>query len=314
MGLRNREDSRYLPKISVITPSLNQGAFIEQTIRSVLDQGYPNVEYIIIDGGSSDGSVDIIRKYADRLAYWCSGRDRGQTDAINKGLSHATGDIVAYLCSDDQYLPGAFNTVVETFSRFPEKSWLSGSCRYFQLDGSEHIWSPQPPPEDRVQLVCGPWGLPQPANFWRRELFLTHGVFRDDLDYVMDTEFQVRLALAGEIPVIVHRELAYSVLHPNCKSVKAEHMQLQEQSFFLDFFWDQLTREEQGCGRVEICFREYGVAARLGRPRALQYLLYLKGLVKALGISPKWALRRLQRVLRRRVGKYSSVAPLNLHH
>ncbi len=314
MGTKSYKVLGRPPKISIITPSLNQGPFIERTILSVLEQGYSNLEYIIIDGGSHDETVEIIRKYSDQLEYWCSEPDRGQTYAINKGVRRATGDIVAYLCTDDQYLPGAFDTVVETFSRFPEKSWLSGICRYLRPDGTERIWSPQPPPEDRVKLVCGPWGLPQPANFWRREVFLTHGVFRDDLDYVMDTEFQVRLALAGEIPVIVHRELAYSVLHPDCKSVKAEHMQLREQSFFLDFFWDQLTREEQGRGRVEACFRESGVAERLGRPRALQYLLYLKGLVKALGISPKWALRRLQRVFRRHFGKYLSVAPLDLRH
>lgn len=304
----------YLPRISIITPSLNQGAFIEQTIRSVLDQGYPNLEYIIIDGGSSDGSMDIIRKYSDRLAYWCCEQDRGQTDAINKGISQANGDIVAYLCSDDRYLPGAFDIVVEAFSRFPEKSWLAGICRYSRLDGAEYIWSPQLPPDDRVLLVCGPWGVPQPANFWRRKVFLTHGVFRDDLDYVMDTEFQVRLALAGETPIIVHKELAYSTLHPDCKSVKYEHRQLREQSLFLDFFWDQLKREEQVRGRIEACFRESGVAAKLGRTRTYQYLLYLKGLVKALRISPRWTVKRLQGVLRRHAGEALSIGRLDLDH
>ena len=291
----------HFPKISIITPSLNQGAFIEQTIRSVLDQGYPNLEYIVIDGGSQDESVEIIRKYTNCLSYWCSESDHGQTHAINKGIRRATGDIVAYLCSDDQYLPGTFDVVAETFARFPEKNWLAGACRYSRPDGTEYTWAPEPPPEDRVALVCSPWGVPQPANFWRRELFSTYGLFREDLNYVMDTEFQVRLVLAGEIPHIIQKELAYSVLHPDCKSVKAEHMQLREQSFFLDLLRDQLTQEERIRGKVALCFRESGIAAKLGKGFALQYLLYFKGLIQAFGISPGLTIRRLGGVFRRRL-------------
>ena len=97
-----------LPRISIITPSFNQAQFLEQTIKSVLDQGYPNLEYFIIDGGSTDGSADIIRRYSKQLTYWVSEKDRGQTHAINKGLERATGEIIAYINSDDLYVPGAF--------------------------------------------------------------------------------------------------------------------------------------------------------------------------------------------------------------
>jgi len=127
----------------------------------------------------------------------------------------------------------------------------------------------------------------------------------------MDTEFQVRLALAGELPFLVPKELARSVLHPDCKSIKAEHMQLHEQSFFLDLFWDQLSVEERLRGRIALCFRDSGVAAKLGKTPAIQYFLYLKGLIKAFGISPSLAYKRLVETLKRRMGGGLSTPPLH---
>ena len=103
------------PKVTVITPSFNQGGFIERTIRSVLDQGYPNLEYVIVDAGSTDDTIEIIRRYEDRLAWWVSEPDGGQSDAINKGIERTTGEIVSYLNSDDYLLPGALQTVVHAF-------------------------------------------------------------------------------------------------------------------------------------------------------------------------------------------------------
>src|SRR6266700_4138610 len=107
------------PKISIVTPSFNQAQYLEQTICSVLDQRYPNLEYIIVDGGSSDGSVDVIRKYEKSLTYWVSEKDRGQTHAINKGLERASGSILGYLNSDDYYLDGALHRVAEQFTKHP---------------------------------------------------------------------------------------------------------------------------------------------------------------------------------------------------
>jgi glycosyltransferase involved in cell wall biosynthesis len=112
-------------KISIVTPSYNQGGFLHETIDSVLSQQDPNLEYVIIDGGSTDGSVDLIKQHARSLTYWVSEPDQGHYDAINKGFSHTTGDIMAWINSDDKYLPGAFSVVRDIFTQFPDIQWLS---------------------------------------------------------------------------------------------------------------------------------------------------------------------------------------------
>ena len=124
-----------LPLVSIVTPSYNQAAFLEETIRSVLEQDYPRVEYIIIDGGSTDGSAEIIQRYADRLAYWVSERDRGQTDAINKGFARATGSILAWLNSDDTYQPGALREAVDYLLAHPDVGMVYGDGNFIDEHG-----------------------------------------------------------------------------------------------------------------------------------------------------------------------------------
>ncbi|MBI3738125.1 MAG: glycosyltransferase, partial [Chloroflexi bacterium] len=112
--------------VSIVTPSFNQSAYLEQTMKSVLEQDYRDLEYIVVDGGSIDGSVDIIKKYSSRLAFWTSERDRGQADAINKGMAHARGEILAWLNSDDYYLPGAISSAVKIFEQNPDVVLIYG--------------------------------------------------------------------------------------------------------------------------------------------------------------------------------------------
>jgi glycosyltransferase involved in cell wall biosynthesis len=220
------------PRLTVITPSYNQAAFLEKTIRSVLDQGYENLEYFVVDGGSTDGSVDILRRYDERLSWWVSEPDEGQTDAINKGLRRATGEVVAYVNSDDYYLPGAFDHVVALLED-TGAPWAIGAAREEEADGTvTGHWVPALPTKGRHYWLLDPWGYPQPAAFWRRELFERHGPFRQDMHYIFDTEFGLRLLLRGEVPALTERELAVRVDHPAAKSQDPAPFAREQEAFY----------------------------------------------------------------------------------
>lgn len=237
-------------RITVITPSYNQAAFIERTLRSVLDQGYDDLEYLVVDGASTDESPEIIARYADRLAWWVSEPDAGQTDALNKALRRATGDVVGYVNSDDYLLPGALAEAAAVLER-TGASWMSGACRFVDGDTGEvdHVWTPELPHGRRFSWMQQPWSVPQPSTFWRRELFERHGLFREDLHYVFDTEFMLRLAYADELPALTDRELAVRYLHGEAKSADLEPFK-REARRFTSMFSPQLRPHERVMARV----------------------------------------------------------------
>jgi FkbM family methyltransferase len=225
--------SIHWPKISIITPSFNQGQFIEETIRSVLLQGYPNLEYIIMDGGSTDGTVEIIKQYAPWLAYWVSEPDRGQSHAINKGFEHATGDIVAWLNTDDIYLPGALFHVADEFLR-NKPEWIVGITsvtdeKLIELDRfvpqintggwkekkyRSHGWL------DFVMTHQSGTALPQPSSFWTRKAILKVGGIDESFRYAMDHDLVGRLAYAGYRPKLIPHTLAYFRVHQQQKTTE----------------------------------------------------------------------------------------------
>jgi glycosyltransferase involved in cell wall biosynthesis len=212
-----------MPLVSIVTPSLNQGAFLERTIRSVLDQGYPAIEHIVIDGGSSDASLDILKHYDRRLAYWVSEPDRGQAHAINKGIERASGEIVAYINSDDYYLPHAIEAAVSTFTN-SDVRWVVGRCRYERADGTlESLFVPAAPRGPRAAWIRAPWYVPQASSFWHCSIFADYGLLREDLTYVLDSEYAVRLAMCGVRPLIIDQELAVRYLHDAAKSADSQH-------------------------------------------------------------------------------------------
>ena len=180
-----------LPKISIVTPSFNQGKFLEETIRSVLLQGYSNLEYIIVDGGSSDGSVDLIRKYEHQLAYWISEKDSGAADAIGKGFRKATGTIVGWLNSDDLYRPGTLQSVASAFQNNKDVDVVYGDTHWIDANGNV-LAEKRQTPFSKSAFFYGGADLQQPATFWTRELYEKAGGLDPSFRAAFDTDLFFR--------------------------------------------------------------------------------------------------------------------------
>lgn len=210
-----------LPKISIITPTLNQAQFIERTILSVLNQNYPNLEYLIFDGGSSDGTQEILKKYSDRIRWW-SEPDRGQSNAINKGLNISTGEIIGFINSDDEYEPGALFRVGKFFSNHPQAMWVTGKCKVIDIHGREvlsfiSIYKNILLRFHSLSLLGIVNYIAQPATFWRRQIVREIGLFDEGLRYVMDYDYWFRIAQKYPLNVI-NSYLARFRLYPTSKT------------------------------------------------------------------------------------------------
>lgn len=184
------------PKISIVTPSYNKAQFIEETIRSVLLQGYPNLEYIIIDGVSTDNSIDIIRKYESWLSYWVSEPDKGQSDAINKGWQHSSGEILAYINADDTYESNALQMIANFLSEQTDVEMVYGDCNLIDKKG-QFIRKAPAKDFDLKPLVCNEWFIPQQSTFVRHRVIKEVGKMNENLHLVMDWELWLRIALKG---------------------------------------------------------------------------------------------------------------------
>lgn len=206
-----------VPRVSIITPSYNQAAFLEQTIQSVLGQDYPDLEYIIVDGGSTDGSVEIIRRYADRLAWWVSEKDRGSADGINKGLRRASGEIIAWLNSDDVYLPGAVAGAVSGLLANPDAGMVFSDVASIDAAGR------------RFNLMrYGDWGLTdliqfriigQSGVFMRRSVLEAAGYLDESFHFLFDHHLWLRIGLQAGIKYIPGACWAAARYHPGAKNV-----------------------------------------------------------------------------------------------
>lgn len=223
------------PKFTVVTPTYNQGQFIEKTIDSVLSQGYPNLEFIIIDGGSKDNTVEIIKKYERHLAYWVSEPDRGQCHAINKGMTIASGEYLAWLNSDDWYLPGALNKMHALFLTNPEAGMVVGAGRMVNQAGK--VLRLVPAPRDVTLESLFSWlngcDFLQPASAFTRSSWKAVEGLDEKIHIALDVDLWLRMAKAGVKFAATDAVLAEALIHPQAKTTAYEDLMLLDCSLVI---------------------------------------------------------------------------------
>ena len=276
--------------VSIITPSFNQSAYLEQTLQSVLNQDYANIEYIVMDGGSTDSSVDIIKKYSSRLVFWTSERDRGQADAINNGMTHAHGEILAWLNSDDYYLPGAISSAVKIFGQNPDVVMIYGNMLAVNETGQtiNTLKYQQLTLED---LLCFQI-IGQPAVFFRREAFERSGGLDTAFHFLLDHQLWIKIAWQGKI-LHVNQTWSAARYHAEAKN-RARAAEFGHEAFHI---LDWASQDEKlSSVLAKVAKRATASAHRVDA----RYLLdsgqswpALKAWTRALFIHPLTALKRL---------------------
>jgi glycosyltransferase involved in cell wall biosynthesis len=237
--LTHQKANGKIPKISIITPSFNQAHFLEETIRSVLLQNYPIFEYIIIDGGSTDGSVDIIRKYEPWLSFWVSEPDNGQCDAINKGLKHCTGEIVAWINSDDYYNPNVFSKIAEEFLKDSSLGLIFGNIQVFDASGKlSNPISYRHPPSRMLYHLEIPY---QPASFFKTSILQRIGPLDASFHYVMDVDLLLRAMTVASYKYLP-LSIAIFRIHKKSKTFNAEANFAQELLRLREIMLNQLNQ------------------------------------------------------------------------
>lgn len=249
------------PKITIVTPSYNQGEYIEETIRSVLLQSYPNLEYIIMDGGSSDQTVEIIKKYESWISFWVSEPDRGQTHAINKGFQRASGEILAWINSDDFYEPDIFRLVAERFIEAGESFLLYGDCKEVN-EHSDLKRTYSSPFEGLESLISQKGFIPQPASFFSKKILDEIGLLDESLDYAMDCDLWIRIA--NHYPIVHVREVyADFRIHSESKTGAYLPLMLDEHTSVVKRYWGK---------KSELVYHKRCIAAR--RQRSAVFLQF----------------------------------------
>jgi len=207
--------------VSIVTPSFNQARYLEATLNSVLSQDYPEIEYIVIDGGSTDGSREILERFSPRLAGWVSEPDQGQTDAINKGFARAKGEVLAWLNSDDIYRPGAVRAAVRALQAHPQAAMVYGDADYIAEDG--RLLGRFPAAQtDYHRLRAGYVHIPQQASFWRASYWRQVGPLDPSFYFAMDYDLWVRLAALAPLVYIPGQVWANFRLHRDAKTISAD--------------------------------------------------------------------------------------------
>ena len=206
------------PRITIVTPSFNQGQYIRETIESIITQDYPNLEYFIIDGGSTDDSVDVIKEYEDRVDYWVSEKDRGQSDAIMKGFDRATGELFAWVNSDDVLLPGCLTEIAENYLQNQKPDIVTADVVYMDSDGkiTRYIRLPQ---QSRFFFFRGIWHASAPTVFFKTSLFHAVGGVNPDYHLCMDLDLWMKMMKKDARVAHVSRYLGAFRWHENAKTV-----------------------------------------------------------------------------------------------
>lgn len=236
------------PLVTIVTPSFNQAEYLEETIQSVLKQTYKNVEYILVDGASQDGTLEIIKKYEKRLTRWISEKDKGQTDAINKGFALAKGEILGWINSDDTLMPNAVEEAVAFLLQNPEVGLVYGDANY--IDGSSKVIGKFPAAQTDLQkLRRGYVHIPQQASFFRKDLWDQVGPLDDSFFFAMDYDLWTRLAQVSELSYQLGKLWGNFRLHEDAKTIAAD-----------DRCWPEMLRvhyREGGKWLSPIVFKHY---------------------------------------------------------